>query len=49
LLKEIKDEFAAYSKDHPYKTFLPEGTKPPVDFNKELMDKFRNALNKIDN
>ena len=49
LLKEIKDEFAAYSKDHPYKTFLPEGTKPPVDFNKELMDKFRNALNNVDN
>jgi aminobenzoyl-glutamate utilization protein B len=44
LLGEIKDEFAEYSKDHPYKSFLPEGSKPPVDLNKELMDKYRKAM-----
>jgi len=49
LLKKIREEFAAYSKDHPYKSFLPEGTKPPVEFNKELMDKFRAALNDVEN
>jgi aminobenzoyl-glutamate utilization protein B len=37
LLEEIKNEFASYSKDHPYKSFLPEGAKPPLDLNKKLM------------
>jgi aminobenzoyl-glutamate utilization protein B len=44
LLGEIKNEFAEYSKDHPYKSFLPEGAKPPLDLNKELMDKYRDAI-----
>ena len=44
LLEEIKKEFAAYSKDHPYKSFLPEGAKPPLNLNKDLMNKFREAL-----
>jgi aminobenzoyl-glutamate utilization protein B len=44
LLSEIKNEFAEYSKDHPYKSFLPEGAEPPLDLNKELMDKYRDAL-----
>ena len=44
LLDEIKSEFAEYSKDHPYKSFLPEGAKPPLDLNKELMDKYRDAM-----
>lgn len=44
LLEEIKNEFAAYSKTHPYKSFLPEGAKPPLDLNKSLMDKFREAM-----
>jgi aminobenzoyl-glutamate utilization protein B len=44
LLEEIKNEFAEYSKDHPYKSFLPEGAKPPLDLNKELMDKYRDAM-----
>jgi aminobenzoyl-glutamate utilization protein B len=45
LLDTIRKEFAVYSKDHPYKSFLPEGAKPPLDLNKELMNKFRDALN----
>ena len=44
LLEEIKAEFTEYSKSHPYETFLPEGAKPPLDLNKELMDKYRNAM-----
>ena len=48
LLEEIKNEFAAYSKTHPYKSFLPAGAKPPLDLNKDLMDKFRNAMLKAE-
>ncbi len=47
LLEDIKNEFAAYSKNHPYKSFLPAGAKPPLDFNKELMEKYRDAMMKI--
>ncbi|MDO9341601.1 MAG: amidohydrolase [Bacteroidales bacterium] len=47
LVDEIKNEFAEYSKDHPYKSFLPEGATPPLDLNKELMDKYRDAMLKL--
>jgi len=47
LLELIKKEFAEYSKDHPYKSFLPEGAKPPLDLNKNLMDKYRDAMLRI--
>jgi aminobenzoyl-glutamate utilization protein B len=43
-LKEIQEEFKAYSEKHPYKSFLSEDSTPPLDLNKELMDRFRNAL-----
>ena len=43
LLEDIKAEFVVYSKNHPYKSFLPQGAKPPLDLNKELMDKFQKA------
>jgi len=44
LLEEIKNEFALYSKDHPYKSFLPDGATPPLNLNKELMEKYRDAM-----
>jgi len=44
LLEAIKNEFTEYSKTHPYKSFLPEGAKPPLDLNKELMNKYRDAM-----
>ena len=44
LLEEIKNEFAEYSKNHPYKSFLPEGAKPPLNLNKEIMDKYHDAM-----
>jgi len=48
LLADIKNEFREYSKDHPYRSFLPEGAKPPLELNKELMDKYRNDLEKYE-
>ena len=48
LLDEIKKEFDEYSKNHPYESFLPEGASPPLDLNRELMDKYRNAMMHID-
>lgn len=41
ILDEIRKEFEEYSKDHPYKSLLPEGAEPPLDLNKELMEKYR--------
>jgi aminobenzoyl-glutamate utilization protein B len=44
LLESIKKEFEAQSREHPYKTFLPEGAKPPLSLNRELMEKYRDAM-----
>jgi aminobenzoyl-glutamate utilization protein B len=44
LLDEVKKEFEEQSMAHPYKSFLPEGAKPPLYLNKELMDKYREAI-----
>jgi hypothetical protein len=41
------DEFDAYAKDHPYKSFLPEDAKPPLDLNEELMNKWRPLMEKF--
>ena len=48
LLGDIKNEFTEYSKIHPYKSFLPAGAKPPLDLNRQLMEKFRNAMYGMD-
>lgn len=40
-LKKLRDEFEEYSKKNPYKPFLPEDAKPPLDLNEELMKKWR--------
>jgi aminobenzoyl-glutamate utilization protein B len=40
-LRKLRVEFEEYSKEHPYKPFLPEDTTPPLDLNKELMKKWR--------
>lgn len=45
-LKKLRDEFEAYSKEHPYKSFLPEDAVPPLDLNKELMEKWRPLMEK---
>jgi aminobenzoyl-glutamate utilization protein B len=41
LLQDIRKEFTEYSKDHPYKSFLPENAVPPLDLNRDLMEKYR--------
>src|SRR5450759_2125452 len=46
LLEEIKKEFAEYSRDHPYKSFLPKGSKPPLDMIRETMEKYRDLMEK---
>ncbi len=43
-LKKIRDEFQAYAKEHPYKSFLPPDAQPPLDLNEELMKKWRPLL-----
>ncbi|MFC2115980.1 amidohydrolase [Bacteroidota bacterium] len=40
-LANAKAEFEEYSKEHPYKPFLPNDAVPPLDLNKELMEKWR--------
>jgi aminobenzoyl-glutamate utilization protein B len=47
LLEKIKSEFEEYIKAHPYKSFLPEGARPPLTLNKDLMDKYRNAMSLV--
>jgi aminobenzoyl-glutamate utilization protein B len=46
VLQKAKDEFAAYSPKHPYKSFLPPDAQPPLDMNKTLMEKYRPLLEK---
>lgn len=43
-LKILRTEFEEYSKKHPYKTFLPENTEPPLDLNSALMQKWRGKM-----
>jgi len=47
LLEAIKMEFAEYSAEHPYNSFLPEGAEPPLDLNRELMERYREILMRI--
>jgi len=45
-LGNLRKEFEEYVKTHPYKPFLPADSTPANDLNKELMDKYRAALEK---
>jgi len=47
LLEEVVSEFEAYIKDHPYRSFLPQEALPPLEMNRELMDKFRGLMSKM--
>jgi aminobenzoyl-glutamate utilization protein B len=40
-LRLVRDEFEAQAAEHPYSTFLPDGAEPPLDLNRELMEKWR--------
>ncbi len=43
-LKKLKDEFEEYSKENPYRLFLPDESQPPTDLNAQLMSKWREAM-----
>jgi len=47
ILQKAKEEFAAYSQKHPYKSFLPADAQPPLEMNKTLMEKYRPLLEKM--
>ncbi len=47
-LAAIQDEFVKYSEKNPFKSFLPEDAQPPLDLNRELMEKFRAELEKFE-
>ena len=47
-LKKLRDEFDEYQKEHPYQSFLPGEARPPLNFNKQLMDKWRQMMDKSD-
>lgn len=40
-LRAVRQEFAEYSKKHPYKSFLPADAQPPLDFYDKLMAQYR--------
>jgi aminobenzoyl-glutamate utilization protein B len=43
-LQAVQAEFADYSKKHPYKSFLPDDAKPPLEMNAALMQQFIPAM-----
>jgi aminobenzoyl-glutamate utilization protein B len=45
-VQEIRDEFNKFLENNPYEPFLPEDAQPPLELNKELMDKYRTLLEK---
>jgi aminobenzoyl-glutamate utilization protein B len=47
LLAAAKKQFEEDTKDTKYFSLLPPGAKPPVDLNKEIMDKYRPAMRKF--
>jgi aminobenzoyl-glutamate utilization protein B len=47
LLEEVVKEFKEYMKDRPYRSFLPPDAQPPLELNKQLMDKYRDSMMKI--
>ena len=41
VLSDICKEFEAYSRQHPYESFLPLDAEPPLDINEKLMKQYR--------
>ncbi len=44
VLDSVRAEFEEYSKTHPYNPLLPVDAEPPLDLNKELMEKWRGVM-----
>ena len=47
LLAAAKKQFEQDTKEIKYFSLLPPGAKPPLDLNKEMMEKFRPAMRKF--
>ena len=47
LLEKIRQDFEKLAGERPYKSFLPEGTKPPLGWNTALMEKYRPEMEKF--
>jgi len=47
VLAHIRTKFEEYSKEHPYKTFLPDNAEPPLGWNTGLMEKYRGEMAKF--
>ena len=47
LLVAAKKQFQEDTKDTKYFSLLPPGAKPPLDLNREMMDKYRPAMRKF--
>ncbi|TFH33090.1 MAG: M20/M25/M40 family metallo-hydrolase, partial [Bacteroidia bacterium] len=48
LLENAKKEFNEYSAEHPYKSLLPEGATPPLNLNRDLMERFRKLMEEVE-
>ena len=46
ILAVNRGQFEAARAEKPYRSFLPEDSRPPTDLNKELMDKWRPFMEK---
>ena len=46
LLAQAKDEFQKQTRDTPYFSFLPAEAKPPLELNREMMERFRPEMRK---
>jgi aminobenzoyl-glutamate utilization protein B len=42
-----RKQFEQDTKETKYFSLLPEGAKPPIDLNKEIMEKYRPAMRKF--
>ncbi|MFC2157921.1 amidohydrolase [Acidobacteriota bacterium] len=47
LLKAIRTEFEEFLEKNPYEPFLPDDAQPPLELNRELMEKFRPLMEKL--
>ena len=47
LRSAAKKQFEEDTKETKYFSLLPPGAKPPVDLNKDIMDKYRPAMKKF--
>jgi hypothetical protein len=47
LLAAARQYFAGQTKETQWKSLIPEGTKAPIDLNREKMERFHPALRKL--